>query len=204
MTSDSAEQLARVTKTRWPSYQPMVLVVVAFCLGIFLDRQFSFGWQVSCAAAWVSLASWFLLRILATRNESKNGSVSRARLTSTLLLIGIMFAGSFWHHGRWNWFGVNEISRFAAEESIPCCVDVTATSEPHWMLVDDDAKKRSFGDKTRTKLAVRVDRIRAGEKWLDASGKADLVIHASTKHVKSGDQVRVFGRLVKTSPPFLK
>jgi competence protein ComEC len=43
--------------------------------------------------------------------------------------------------------------------------------------------------------------IRNGEKWLPASGNVELVIHDAADQFRSGDQVRVFGRLVRSSPP---
>jgi len=53
----------------------------------------------------------------------------------------------------------------------------------------------------RTKLAIRATRIRDGANWIDVSGIADLVIHLPTRHVHSGDRIRVFGQLVGSSPP---
>ena len=189
------------TANRWPSYQPMVLAFVAFGFGIFLDRQMEFAWVFSFATSWACLLSWFLFRIAI----GQSNHVYLNRISSTLLLIGLIFAGSFWHHGRWNWFGAAEIGRFANAVASPACVDATVVSEPRWMVVDaeayEDGSENGLEDKVRTRLVVRVDRIRDGGRWIDASGKADLVIHDSATHVKSGDQVRVFGRLVRSSPP---
>jgi len=183
--------------SRWPSYQPMVLAFIALALGVLLDRKLDLDWRFCFGAAWICLTGWFLVRRISRSMDHFN----RTRIASVLLLLGLVFAGSFWNHGRWNWYGIGEIGRFAGAVSRPVCVDATVVSEPRWVLVDEHATEDSFEDKTRTKLVVRVDQIRDGSEWIKTSGKADLVIHASATHVKSGDRIRVFGRLVKGSPP---
>lgn len=198
-----AEKPVRVGRTRRPSYQPMVLVVLAFATGVFLDRIFDVDWRIEIAFAWSSLLGWYFCS--RQRSVEINSTITmtgnRERISSTFLLIGLVFAGAFWHHGRWNWFGVGDIGRFASDVSAPCCVDATVMTEPRWKVVDEEADEDGFGDTARTSMTVRVNRIRDGEHWVDASGIADLVIHASTTHVRSGDHVRVFGRLVASSPP---
>ena len=175
---------------RWPTYQPMVLVVFAFGLGILLDRLFCLDWRFSFGAAWVSLIFW----LVASLNGKRNGT------GSTVLLIGLVFIGSFWHHGRWNWFGESEIGRYASGVAKPCCVDAVVVSEPRWVAVQTE--ESNYKNETiRTKLAVRVTAIRDGLNWKPATGSSDLVIHLPTKHVRSGDRIRIFGRLVASAPP---
>ncbi len=204
MFPERGEEPVRVVRTRWPSYQPMVLVVIAFALGVFLDRELDLNGCVAFVLAWTCLVAW----CFCFRRQSNDGGLTESRVTgsrerigSTILLVGLVFAGVFWHHGRWNWFGVGEIGRFASGTSIPCCVDATVISEPRWMLADERSNQDRPEDSARTRLTVRVNRIRDGEQWIDAGGIADLVIHTFTKHVKSGDQIHVFGRLVASSPP---
>ena len=110
--------------SRWPTYQPMVLVVAAFAGGVYLDRVLSIGWQVSLPLACVSLIGWlWLYRAVGRIDSSAARSKGRARfvaVASTLLLIGLVCAGAFWHHGRWNWFGETELGRFATDGAQPC------------------------------------------------------------------------------------
>lgn len=187
--------------SRWPTYQPMVLVVAAFAGGVYLDRVLSIGWPVSLLLACVSLIGWLLLYRVVGRIE--NAETVRVRVTavaSTLLLIGLVFVGAFWHHGRWNWFGETELGRFATGGAQPCCVEAVVVSEPRWMAVESGDS--TFKDETiRTKLTIGATRIRDGVNWVDVSGTLDLVIHLPTKHVGSGDRIRVFGQLVPSLPP---
>ena len=203
MFPERAAQTVCAQRTRWPSYQPMVLVFLSFALGVGLDRALDWNWQFSAVAAWSSLIGWYGCRTY-FRHRSDSSSVQSGtgeQIASTLLLIGLVFAGAFWHHGRWNWFGANEIGRFAPNVSVPCCIDATVISEPHWTLAGGRNGAQEFGNVARTRLTVCVNRIRDGEKWINVSGVVDLVIHETTNKVMSGDQVRVFGRLVASTPP---
>jgi competence protein ComEC len=206
MDPEAADNRSSRAKSRWPSYQPMALVVLAFIIGILLDRAFCLNWHWMLVGAWGSLCGWFL----AWRNISSPDQDERRRIFSgqrieftgsSLLLVGLLCAAAFWHHGRWNWFGVNEIGRYASDLAVPCCVDVAVISEPRWSVVSHQDQIDEMEDSVRTRLTVRVLRIRDGKHWKAATGRTDLVIHAATSHVRSGDRVRVFGRLVASTPP---
>ena len=204
MSPECVENPTVTARTRWPSYQPMVLVVLSFALGIFLDCLLDLNWVIAFVLACVSVPVWYYYAQRTSTDvcsQTSSRQRTRERLASTVLLIGLVFAGAFWHHGRWNWFGVGELGRFACHVSVPCCVDATVISEPRWVVVDEPDDKAGFQDTARTRLTVRVNRIRDGVEWIDISGIADLVIHASTTHVSSGDRVRVFGYLAASLPP---
>jgi len=198
---DRQRRLPDTAVSRWPTYQPMVLVVAAFAGGVYLDRVLSIGWPVSLSLACVSLIGWLLLyRVVGRIDSTETGRARVTAVGSTLLLIGLVCAGAFWHHGRWNWFGETELGRFATGAAQPCCVEAVVVSEPRWMAVESGDS--TFKDETiRTKLTIRAARIRDGADWINVSGTSDLVIHLPTKHVGSGDLIRVFGQLVPSSPP---
>ncbi|MFK7765763.1 MAG: ComEC/Rec2 family competence protein [Mariniblastus sp.] len=191
-------------KTRWPTYQPMALAVLAVATGIFVDRTLKLHWIICLSTACLSLVGWYACWHR-TKNQTDGSTRSDKQdgflLPSTFLLIGLICIAGFWHHGRWNWFGVNEIGRFAKSVSTPCCVEASVVSEPRTMVSSTELGSEVTMDEIRTKLAVRVTRIRDGAKWRPACGISDLVIHAQTNHVRTGDQIRVFGRLVASSPP---
>ena len=196
MTSEP--QAVRSELSRWPTYQPMVLVMVAFAGGVCLDRFCLIPWYVWLISALGCLAGWLMVyRTLGSKNDVADHN-RHVALASTLLLIGLVCVGAFWHHGRWNWFGESELGRFATGRVKPCCIEAIATSEPRLMAVEET----TFKDETaRTKIAIRVTRIRDGKQWIDVSGISDLIIHGPTRHVQSGDRIRVFGQLVPSSPP---
>ena len=206
MVSEATDNRSTRVKSRWPSYQPMVLVLLAFIAGVLLDRAFCLDWRWMCAGAWGSLGSWFLVSRRTKKSDptTQSGIFRTQRIElagSSLLLIGFLCAAAVWHNGRWNWFGVNEIGRFATDLATPCCVDVVVLSEPRWSVDSGPDQANAMEDSVRTRLTVRVLRIRDRDRWKAASGRTDLVIHAFTRHVRSGDQVRVFGRLVASTPP---
>ncbi len=171
----------------------MVLVVLAFGLGIVFDRCLYLDWRFSSIAAWGCLFFWLGLKGSKLRHDYD-------RIGSTALLLGLVFLGSFWSHGRWCWFGESEIGRFASETAKPCCVEALVLSEPRWVAVqteESNYKKETI----RTKLVVKVTAIRDGVNWKATSGLSDLVIHLPTRHIRSGDRIRIFGRLVASAPP---
>ena len=199
MSSESQE--TKTELSRWPTYQPMVLVLIAFAAGVYLDRVVSISWSLSISLACFSLIAWLLLYWPAglANRFGLNRDRSMA-LASAFLLAGLVCVGAFWHHGRWNWFGESELGRYATGGVKPCCIEAIATSEPRLMALEVDGT--TFKDETaRTKVAIRATRIRDGTEWINISGISDLVIHHPTRHVQPGDRIRVFGQLVASSPP---
>ncbi len=190
---------------RQPRYQAIVLCVLAFALGVFLDRMLDWDYRFSLCAATISLLAWAVLYFalpLRISHLSKNSSVWRESSGSVFLLVGLLSVGAFWHHSRWNWFGETEISRFADEVSRPCCLEGLVTTEPRWLAPREASDGLDYQEGVvRTCVTLKVLKIRDGDDWQTASGRLDLIIHAPAQHLASGQTVRVFGRLVKTRPP---
>jgi hypothetical protein len=76
----------------------MVLVVVAFAIGIFIDREWDVSWCFSFVLSWMCLISWFVVQKrqvvlrgpwLASFFDSR---IQRDRLASTILLVGFVLA----------------------------------------------------------------------------------------------------------------
>ena len=206
MCSSDLDKLEHSNRRCRSSYQPMVLVVVAFAGGIFVDRQWDVNWCFSFILSWICLVSWFVVqkRLVVLRGgwltsffDSRN---KRNRFASTILLLGFVFAGSFWHHGRWNWYPQNEIGRFAGDLSRPCCLQATVISEPLWM-VSEMGFDSQHETEMKTRLVLKVNRLRDGSIWVSAGGICDLVIHHPVSEIQAGDQIEVFGYLTKSSPP---
>ena len=205
MCSSDPDRIESSATRRRPSYQPMLLVAVAFAMGILLDRMWDLNWRFSFCSSWLCLFSWLLISRCPTipRMEwifiSLGSRFKRERVASIILLTGILFGGSFWHHGRWNWFPHDEIGRYAMEVSRPCCVEAQVVSEPLWVVSD-----ATFGTrpemKMNTRLVLKVSRLRDGLDWVDVGGVCDLVIHQSVNGIHSGDRIEVLGYLVKSSP----
>ena len=188
-----------------PAYQPMLLVAVAFAAGILIDRVGDVNWRFSLCSSWLCLVGWFLVWRLPRFPKrdwfyfSFGSEFRRERVASTILLVGFLLGGSFWHHGRWNWFPHNEIGRYATDVSSPCCLEGKVISEPLWVVSEAAFAPRPEME-MKTRLVLKVTRLRDGAKWVNVSGLCDLVIHESASGIHSGDRVEVFGYLVKSSP----
>ena len=136
---------------RFPHYQPMVLCVLAVIAGIMLDFAFDWNFRFYVSIAVSSLIAWRVFRVdpdQAPSNVESDSEVRRENVASTLLLIGLIGIGGFWHHGRWNWFGANEIGLFAARIAQPCCLEALVISEPRWMAPNEQSGGLDYADET--------------------------------------------------------
>ncbi len=171
-------------------YNPAVSVLIAFALGILLDRQFDLPLVFSSLSLVGLLLLWcgtFVMR--------------QTKAAAIMLLLAIAAAGAIWHYGRWNWFPDREISRFADETPQPVCLRAKVVSEPRHSTSDREDAFNSIPACDRTRLLISVTAIRDGDDWQSASGRADLVIHAHVQHISSGDEIMVFGSLVSIKAP---
>ncbi len=211
--SDLESEFESSSFRQLPRYHGMVLCLLALVAGITLDCCVGWSWHVYLVIAVTCVLSWLFLRFrpaVSTRNPAAHpDSVSDPRwllrhesLGSTVLLIGLMAIAAFWHHGRWNWFGQHEIGLYASNDPQPVCLDAVVWSEPRFVAPSADNGQLDFAaDVPRTRVALRVLQIRDGREWQAVSGGIDLVIHAPAEHVRSGDTIRVWGRLVKSNKP---
>jgi competence protein ComEC len=190
-------------ESRLPNYQPMVLCVLAFASGILLDRFFEISIAFSAGVLVTSLITWLAIRFCSYRSGIAKNSRSRMLIAASMILcVGWVALGAFWHHGRWHWFGTDEIGRYAELVAKPCALEAIVLTEPRMIAPSEATGAMDYGDESvRTKLLLKAQRIRNGGSWQRASGKLDLIIHAPTRHVRSGDAIRVYGRLVGCSPP---
>jgi len=196
-----ASETPAVSLRRLPHYQPMVLCVIAFLSGILLDYSLSLSVWIYASSVLFSVIVWDVFY----RRSDAHGLTSYAHgMMSAALLAGILALGAAWHHGQWNWYGHDEIGLFAGDVGGPVCLEAVATSEPRWMApsssvdVGLDYREATEG---RTRVSLRVQRIRDGEDWKTVSGKLDLVIHGPADHFRAGDRLQVFGRLVRIAQP---
>ncbi len=198
-SSDSRE----IFNHRLPQYQPMMLCVLAFVAGILADRFCDLDFRYYCLTIFAGVTTWWFVSNASSQIKGRWISASRAEsVASICLLIAWLGLGAFWHHGRWNWFGQHEIGLFASESAKPCCLEAVVRTEPRWMAPSDASGALDYADDVvRTKVLLEVKRVRDGLSWVPVSGQVDLIVHAPTHHIRSGESVRVFGRLVKTSPP---
>ena len=142
----------------------------------------------------VSLLAWYGCRFLAVKPSQ---SVATSGL---LLFVSIAAVGAAWHHTYWHRFSAAEIGLAASVDSKSCCVELRLCSEPQFAPAGGNYASEDDDD-VKTYFHARAVRMRNGETWQPAAGNAQLVIHADANHFRSGDLVRVCGRLVRPAPP---
>lgn len=175
--------------------QPMLMALLAVITGILLDYLWSPPTGFSWAVAVVSLLAWVGLRV--------GGGSSRewiATIAQLLLLVGVVAVGAAWHHIYWHRFSTTDIGLSASLDSVPCCVELQLRSEPQFAPAEDRYAQQSNGE-LKTYFRSRAVRIRDGEVWRPVAGNAQLVVHGDANHLRAGDVVRVYGRLVRPAPP---
>lgn len=179
----------------------MVLILAAMIVGLLCDRMLDLDPKVYIAAAITSLASWYLV-FTYNGKSNRHRHYFRASIASLLLSIGIASVTGLWHHGRWNWVGPNDISFCAEAESKPICLQATVSSEPRWQAIEDSSDGlNAVPVVDRTRVTIRVNQVRNGVVWQEATGEIDLVIHERCDHIRSGDQIQAVGSIVRISEP---
>ncbi len=167
-------------------YQPLPVVLAAFCAGIAVDRAMSCSmlpWSlVGCGC----LFGWLVLHCL-----------SRERVKAVLLVLAIGAIGGAWHHCRWSLFAPDDLGTFAMDQPTPVCVEAIALKGPRRVAPPAFDPMRIVPTGERTRLLVRAAAVRDGSAWLPASGIATLTVDGQLLGVHAGDRIRVFGTLCK-------
>ncbi len=168
---------------------PFLWIAAAFAVGILLDRCWAVGsWGIGVSP--LALGVWYVL----FRQE-------RWAAAALCLLLAVAGLGSFWHHAWWNWYSVNEVSRYCDVVPIPVAVRGTLASEPHPMAVPEDESLNPLPPEERTRLLFRYSAIRDGAEWRPAAGTSYLIVHDRANHLRSGDEVTVYGVLAPVRAP---
>lgn len=182
----------------WPCYQPCLLVVMAMIAGIGGDRLLDVDAKITLSMA----AVLWVIGIAIAFKFRNSPRVKSTKMASWLLLIAIGLGGSSWHHQCWNWIRSNHIAAFSNSKAAPVAVQVELSSEPKFQA----ARGNGFSSESNevpvhTRFLAEVLKVRDGLDWRVASGKTELVIHDQVNHLRSGDRVQVFGKLVRISAP---
>lgn len=164
-----------------PRYAPLVIVAVAACAGIVVDRYAPIS-----LLTWLSISAGLLVAWTFVWRREKLG------LASPLLLLAIATAWAAWHHFNWNLFSPRELGRFAYEERAPVCLEVTALEAPRTIPAPPFSALRAFSSGERSRLIVAAERIRNGRVWQPARGRAALTVDGQLLAVRSGDRLRLF------------
>ena len=179
---------------RVPSYQPLVLALAAFVVGILIDVRFDLG--IFCYA--IAGGGTMVLGLVVLQTQLQQISSKQvALITGSLFLLStVAMTSAAWHSLRWNYHSNQEIGLYASTEPAPVCLDAIVTSEPRMIAPTPDDVLNPIPGRERIKTSIRVLQIRDGAAWKSAKGNSDLIIHSRADHVRAGDRIRVFGTLI--------
>ncbi len=145
--------------------QPLVVVLIAVAVGIVADQVSGCGlavWWSACAGGWLI---WFAMRRL--RFD---------RWSALPLLLAAAAVGAAWHHCCWCLFAENDISRFARGPVEPAAIEAQVVSGPRLMPAPPRDPLRTTPLADRTRVEVRLVRIRDGRDWKHVAGTAMLLV----------------------------
>ncbi len=174
-------------------YQPLVVVLAAASLGIFIDRQaWSFvphSFETWWLAATAALVGWFAL--LRMRLDS---------LAIVALLVCVASIGGAWHHARWNLFSEDDLGRAATLSPQPICLEVIAEGAPREVPQPSFDPLRSIPSAPQSRLIVNVVAMRDGHIWHSASGRTQMSVSGVLTDVHAGDRLQVFAHVASPTP----
>jgi competence protein ComEC len=179
--------------------RPLVVMAVAFALGVSCDRFGSPSTSLSRAVGWwvaavVCVAAWGVLRSL-----GRGGWLRQ--LGTSLLCASTLAAGAAWHHARWNIFKLDEIGRHAAPQPEPTCIAAIALESPRTLPPIPPSPYRAIPVGVRSQLEIRLIGIRVGRKWQTAQGRARLRVNGQLLGVAAGDRLRIFAEIQSPYEP---
>jgi len=168
------------------TYQPLVIVFIAACIGIGVDRVIGLPIGYWFAATIVCWIVWFCFW---HRNL--------VRSASAVLLVAVAAVAGAWHHCQWSLVPDNELISFAIDRPEPACVEAIVTRGVRRI----PAPEQIVPQVDRSELEVDVVAIRDGTRWHPASGHTRLTVDGHLLGIHVGDRLQIFAKLSSPSPP---
>ena len=167
---------------------PAVKVLLAFAGGILLDRYCDIDFRIALIGSVLLLFSWLLFR-------------SKSVWSATALLLACLFAGSFWHHGRWNWFPANDILTTCTVDGVPVCIKARILGEGKHSAQPEHLPFDAMPGQAKVSFEIEPLAIRDADQWRPLSGRARLEIRADHQRPNFGDVVVVYGSVMPFQQP---
>ena len=176
-----------------PVYNPILLVVTSYAVGIALDYACDFNFFFYALVGLVS-STTVIWSILQSRIR-----VSPA-LISSAILIAFAMIGSMRHHTWWNWYPEDEIGFWASELPQAVAMRATLLNEPRQLVPADQSYQSRDGDsEPRFRMLIHCQQIRSGKSWVSTSGNAWLTTPTPNESLAAGDDIQFFGKLMRVS-----
>ena len=169
-----------------PRYQPLVVVLVAVCAGVMIDRS----WPLPLALwAAIALGAWAVWLVLWRRNHDRAAAV--------LVLTAAGATGAAWHHCCWCLFDRDDLGHFARRVAEPACVEVIALQTPRAIPPPEPDPMMPIQSGSRSRLEVELLGVRDGRHWRRAAGRVRLDVQGRLPNVQAGDRLKVFALLMQ-------
>lgn len=189
IAGDSGLSEGQVNRPQRAPYAPLVIVLVAFCAGLCLDRY----WPQS---AWI----WWTMAVLLMGAWWGTCRQRRLFVSGLCLLLAVTSSAAAWHHTQQRLFGEDNLARFARFTPGPTCLRVRATETPERIPASEASPLRALPSYDRTRLVVEVEQLRDHDQWRAVSGRATLTVEGHLLGIQPGDQLQVFAQLSRPSP----
>ena len=171
-------------------YQPLVVVALAVCAGIVLERYVTLRaglWWTAALVAWcLWLAAW------RARHHAFAGGA---------LLLCLAATGAAWHEARWSLFASDDLATFAREAAQPVCIEAVARHGPRRLPAAEFDPLRAMSIPDRSRLKLFVTRVRDGDQWRPAAGMTTLDVTGHVLGVRAGDRLQIFAQLREATAP---
>ena len=171
----------------------MLLALLPVCLGICVSYYLLHGlpdaFEIQWCLSLVGLIAWFGLR-----------NASHDRVATIPLCLALAAAAGTWHDLRRNYFGVDELGRYATQSPQPVCCEALAVGAPQPVPAPPFDPLRSIPPSPQCRLLVDVVALREGSGWRMASGRAGVTVECEQLEIHAGDRLRIFGHLSAPSP----
>ena len=160
-------------------YGPLVVVCLAFCTGIILDRLVPgwFGmrwqWELLALTAW-GVCYWR----------------KRYRGAFGVLVAAIVLLGADWHEDYWDGYRCTEMGRILSASYRPLCLRAVARSHAMRLPVEPGIRRNGHED-PRFLLKLDIHQVRDGRHWRHVSGRAICSVVGSVDHVRCGDRLHL-------------
>ena len=151
--SKPEEKLKMFAGSRPRRYHPLVVVCLAFCAGIVLDRSVhdwvELGWRWSLPALLTWLACYWS---------------NAYRVAFCALMVAIISLGADWHANYWDGYRATEIGRMVSTSYQPLCLQGTARAHAMPLPLKSSANSKTR-QAPRFLLQLDVRKIRDGRHW---------------------------------------
>ncbi len=179
---------------------PLVMIAGTAAAGIVVDRVQS-DWLLEGGPLVVGCAAWWWAAITGLLLWYGFARSGRPACAAALLLATFACMAAGWHHWSWNLFESVDLGRLATDEATPCCVEAFVLASPERIAAPSPSPFRAIPIGEKSRLPLRITKVRNGQQWQVASGRCTLVVDGHLLDASAGDRLRVYCHLRRSSPP---